>query len=134
MSNDRAALGVPLQIAMALAASLPNGAAFIAERLSDDENLSNTERARLAVAKDTIAALAAAGFAIVPQARAAEAERVRAALISENEIAHGEAVTPDPIADLRGLGWCAYCRDVWPCRTQRGINRLLAILDAEVAP
>ncbi len=46
---------------------------------------------------------------------------VRSALASEDEIAHGEAWS-----EARGgLGVCAYCDDEWPCRTQRGIDRLL---------
>jgi hypothetical protein len=50
---------------------------------------------------------------------------VRAALTDEDEIAHGEAFYDG------GLGVCAYCRNEWPCRTQQGINRLLARLAGE---
>lgn len=53
-----------------------------------------------------------------------------AALTDEDEIAHGEAVrggnSNDPQA-YEGMGVCAYCGDAWPCRTQRGIDRLLAL-------
>ncbi len=52
---------------------------------------------------------------------------LRAALTSEDEIAHGEAVKEGPDGYVP-LGRCAYCDGAWPCRTQRGINRLLARL------
>jgi hypothetical protein len=52
-------------------------------------------------------------------------DAVRAALVSEDEIAHGEASD-----GVRGLGECAYCDMPWPCRTQRGIDRLLARLSS----
>lgn len=61
-------------------------------------------------------------------------DAVRAALTDEDEIAHGEAVRGGDTRDPRtyeGVGVCAYCGDDWPCRTQRGIERLLARL-AEV--
>ena len=48
---------------------------------------------------------------------------VLAALTSEDEIAHGEAIT---MRGGAGVGVCAYCEDEWPCRTQRGIDRLLS--------
>jgi hypothetical protein len=55
-------------------------------------------------------------------ARAEKAEAalaaVRTALTDEDEIAHGEARV------------CAYCEAEWPCRTQQGIDRLLAALAA----
>jgi hypothetical protein len=54
---------------------------------------------------------------------------VRTALTSEDEIAHGEAVREGPDGYVR-LGVCAYCDDTWPCRTQRGIDRLLAAIQA----
>jgi hypothetical protein len=54
---------------------------------------------------------------------------VRAALTSEDEIAHGEAVTQHATRTYERLGRCAYCEEIWPCRTQRGIDRLLAIID-----
>lgn len=54
-------------------------------------------------------------------------EAAIAALTSEDEIAHGEAW--DDVRK-RGRGECAYCDMDWPCRTQRGIDRLLAILRA----
>ena len=50
---------------------------------------------------------------------------VIASLTSEDEIAHGEAW--DDVRKV-GLGSCAYCDDEWPCRTQRGIDALLARL------
>ncbi len=50
---------------------------------------------------------------------------VRAALTDEDEIAHGEAWSA---GRGEGIGLCAYCSDSWPCRTQRGIDRLLAAL------
>lgn len=53
---------------------------------------------------------------------------VVAALTNEDEIAHGEAWLYDGDNAGHGLGVCAYCDDKWPCRTQRGINRLLAAL------
>jgi hypothetical protein len=64
------------------------------------------------------------------QARAGEAEGgvrrfVIAALTDEDEIAHGEAVSGT--AGLP-IGLCTYCGDDWPCRTQRGIDRLVAAL------
>ena len=54
-----------------------------------------------------------------------DVDSIRAALTDEDEIAHGESWD-----DVRkkGLGVCAYCEDEWPCRTQRGIDRLLAAL------
>ena len=52
---------------------------------------------------------------------------VIAALTSEDEIAHGEAVF-ERDGRLVQTGKCAYCDDDWPCRTQRGIDRLLASL------
>jgi hypothetical protein len=57
-------------------------------------------------------------------------ERVKAALTDEDEIAHGEAWS---LAPLRGLGICAYCEGNWPCRTQRGIDRLLEAIGAALA-
>jgi hypothetical protein len=65
------------------------------------------------------AALDAAGYIIVS----------KVALTSEDEIAHGEAVTQHANGTYERLGQCAYCNDIWPCRTQRGINRLLAIIE-----
>lgn len=52
-------------------------------------------------------------------------DAVIAALTDEDEIAHGEAWD-----DVRkqGRGFCAYDDDDWPCRTQKGIDRLLARL------
>ena len=59
-----------------------------------------------------------------------DAERldlVRAALTDEDEIAHGEAVVERGRRRLE-MNVCAYCREEWPCRTQRGIDRLLALV------
>ena len=60
---------------------------------------------------------------------------VVAALTSEDEIAHGEAVKTDSHGGYIRLGGCAYDNEPWPCHTQRGIDRLLArirpILDDE---
>jgi hypothetical protein len=53
------------------------------------------------------------------------ADAVIEALTSEDEIGHGEAVKDGPDGYVR-LGVCAYCDGEWPCRTQRGIDRLLA--------
>jgi hypothetical protein len=56
---------------------------------------------------------------------------VEDALTSEDEIAHGEAVVERPDGNQGGyigLGSCAYCDGEWPCRTQRGIDRLRASL------
>jgi hypothetical protein len=64
------------------------------------------------------------------EARAGGLDVIRAALTSEDEIAHGEAYEPS----RGGLGVCAYCDGEWPCRTQQGINRLLARLAAEETP
>jgi hypothetical protein len=50
--------------------------------------------------------------------------KVLHALNSEDEVAHGEAYTPE----RGGLGECAYDNEPWPCRTQRGIDRLRAAL------
>lgn len=51
------------------------------------------------------------------------------ALTSEDEIAHGEAYEPSH----GGLGVCAYCDREWPCRTQRAIDRLLAVIASKAA-
>lgn len=56
-----------------------------------------------------------------------ESALIREALTSEDEIAHGEAVFERDGALVR-TGHCAYCDDDWPCRTQRGIDRLLVAL------
>ncbi len=58
-----------------------------------------------------------------------EREAVIAALTDENEIAHGEAYD-----GKRLMGVCAYCDDEWPCRTQQGIDRLLARLGVAPEP
>ena len=56
-------------------------------------------------------------------------EQVIAALTDEDEIAHGEAVVMQD-SEYVPLGLCAYCDDTWPCRTQRGIDRLLTLIRA----
>jgi hypothetical protein len=61
---------------------------------------------------------------------AGNTDALRAALTDEDEIAHGEAWDD---VQKRGIGVCAYCDDEWPCRTQRGIDRLLAALAASDA-
>ena len=66
------------------------------------------------------------GAAALPTSPPAlDAGDVIAALTDEDEIAHGEAWD-----DVRkaGVGVCAYCDGDWPCRTQQGIDRLLARL------
>jgi hypothetical protein len=55
---------------------------------------------------------------------------VVAALTNEDEIAHGEAVAERDGVRV-ALGVCAYDDDPWPCRTQRAIDRLLAVLAAK---
>jgi hypothetical protein len=55
---------------------------------------------------------------------------IRKALTSEDEIAHGEAWH----SDKGGLGVCAYCDADWPCRTQQGLDRLLATLSQKGSP
>ena len=50
---------------------------------------------------------------------------VIAALTDEDEIAHGEAVMENRRGQLLEMNVCAYCGSEWPCRTQRGIDRLL---------
>ena len=52
------------------------------------------------------------------------AAELRERLTSEDEVGHGEAYEPS----RGGLGVCAYCDGEWPCRTQRGIDKLLALL------
>jgi hypothetical protein len=54
-------------------------------------------------------------------------------LTSEDEIAHGEAVWERDGGAVVETGRCAYCDDEWPCRTQRGIDRLLAAIGPIVA-
>jgi hypothetical protein len=53
---------------------------------------------------------------------------VHVALTDEDEIAHGEAVFEGGDGAVVRTGKCAYDGEPWPCRTQRGIDRLLARL------
>ena len=72
--------------------------------------------------------------AIEAEAVAADRAIVESALRSEDEIAHGEAILGGDTSDPRsheGVGRCAYCGEPWPCRTQRGIDRLLDLIAAE---
>ena len=49
---------------------------------------------------------------------------VAAAMTSEDEIAHGEAVY-ERDGEIIHTAECAYDDEAWPCRTQQGIDRLL---------
>lgn len=53
----------------------------------------------------------------------------RKALMSEDEIGHGQAAMEGFGGEVVLLGECAYCDGDWPCRTQAAIDRLLAKLD-----
>jgi len=48
------------------------------------------------------------------------------ALTNEDKIAHGEAWSESANRGGHSLGFCAYCGDAWPCRTQRAIDAALA--------
>lgn len=56
--------------------------------------------------------------------------KVVSALTSEDEIAHGEAVVESRLGRMLEMNVCAYCGSEWPCRTQRGVDRLLAVLES----